>query len=141
MGATVDASGWTDALRAWGERTIEATQQGVHDAGEVVREAIQDNLALRYYPPASPEGEPPAWRTGYLHDTVYMRVLATDGGWQARVYPSTVYARIQELGGMAGRDHRSYLPPRPYVEPGLDASFQRVGDIMTAAWRGAQPGG
>lgn len=140
--ATVDVSAWADALRAWGERATEATQQGLADAAETVREAIQDNLARSYYPPASPEGEPPAWRTGWLHDNVYVRApFATAGGWQARIYPSTVYARIQELSGWAGRDHRSFVPARPYVAPGLDASVQQVADTMAAAWRRAAPGG
>lgn len=139
--ASVEAGDFLAALQAWGERTIEATQQGVRDGAQVVRGAIQDNLAQRSYPPASPAGEPPALRTGYLHDNVYVRTLAIDGGWQARIYPSTVYARIQELSGWAGRGHRSFLPARPYVRPASESSAQAAGDAVALAWRGALPGG
>lgn len=141
MAATVQVDDFAAALRAWGERTAEATQTAAHDAGQVVREAIQDNLARSFYPPASEPGEPPAWRTGYLHDHVYVRVLPVDGGWQARIYPSTVYARIHELSGWAGREHRSFLPQRPYVRPARDATAERVGQSFADAWRRAQPGG
>lgn len=141
MAATVDTDAWTAGLRAWGERTIEATRTAASDGGEIVREAIQDNLRRSYYPPASPEGEPPAWRTGYLHDHVYVRVLETGDGAQARIYPSTVYARIHELSGWAGRDHASFLPARPYVRPASEETATRVGDTFARAWRDAQPGG
>lgn len=141
MAATVQVDDFAAALRAWGERTIEATESATRDAGEVVREAIQSNLTRSYYPPAAPPGEPPAWRTGYLHDSVHVRVLAVDGGWQARIYPSTVYARIQELSGWAGREHASFLPARPYVRPARDESAERVAQTFAASWRKALPGG
>jgi phage gpG-like protein len=31
-----------------------------------------------------------------------------------------VYSRIQELGGRTGRNHATYLPPRPYMRPALN---------------------
>lgn len=141
MGASVDVEGFAAALRAWGERTVEATQQAAHDAGEIVREAIQDNLARSTYPPASEPGEPPAWRTGYLHEHVYVHVLPTDTGWQARIYPSTVYARIHELSGWAGRDHASFLPQRPYVRPASEETAPRARQAFIDAWRNAMPRG
>lgn len=141
MAGSVQADALLDALQAWGERVQEATQAAAHEAAEDVREAIQDNLRRSHYPPASEPGEPPAWRTGYLHDSVYVRVLSTEGGWQARIYPSTVYARIQELSGRAGREHRSFLPARPYVSPARDATIPRVGQRFADAWRRATPGG
>lgn len=137
----VDVEPWTAALQSWAERTTEATQKAATDAAEHVRGAIQENLALRTYPPASPAGEPPAWRTGWLHEHVYVRVLPTETGWQARVYPSTVYARIQELSGWAGAGHRSFLPARPYVKPARDSSVPEIADTFTRAWRAARPGG
>lgn len=141
MGATVQVDAFTAALQAWGERTIEATERAAGDAGEIVRESVQDNLRTSYYPPSSTPGTPPAWRTGYLHDHVYVRVLPVDGGWQARIYPSTVYARIQELGGITGAGYRTHLPPRPYVRPARDESADRVGQTFADAWRRAQPRG
>jgi phage gpG-like protein len=140
VAATVDIDAFAAGLRAWAERTVEGTQEATQAASEVVREAVQDNLRFSYYPPASEPGEPPAWRTGWLHDNVYVRVLPIDGGWQGRIYPSTVYARIQELGGNAGRDHASYLPARPYVEPASNETAPRVGEAFAERWRNAQPG-
>lgn len=140
MAATVDADPWIAGFRAWGERTIEATRAGAEEAVEVVADAIRDNLNRSYYPPASEPGEPPAWRTGYLHDNVYTRVLGIENGVQGRAYPSTVYARIQELSGWAGRDHASFLPARPYVGPASDETAPRVGEIFAEHWRNAQPG-
>lgn len=34
--------------------------------------------------------------------------------------PDTPYARIQEYGGYAGRGHKSYIPPRPYLQPAIN---------------------
>lgn len=141
MGATVQVDAFVAAFEAWRERTIEATRQSTRDAGNLVRDAVQENLAQRTYPPASPVGEPPALRTGYLHDSVYVRTLATESGWQARVYPSTVYARIQELSGWAGRGHRSFLPARPYVRPATESTAPRVRQVYVDGWRAAMPGG
>lgn len=35
---------------------------------------------------------------------------------------ATPYARIQEYGGYAGRGHKSYIPPRPYLGTALNDS-------------------
>lgn len=35
---------------------------------------------------------------------------------------ATPYARIQEYGGYAGRGHKAYIPPRPYLSTALDDS-------------------
>lgn len=35
---------------------------------------------------------------------------------------ATPYARIQELGGYAGRGHKAYIPPRPYLKTALNDS-------------------
>lgn len=37
----------------------------------------------------------------------------------AQIGAATSYARIQEKGGYAGRGHRSYIPPRPYLAPAV----------------------
>lgn len=141
MGATVQLDGLIESLQAWGERTQEATQAAAREGGGIVREAIQDNLRRSYYPPSSTPGDPPAWRTGFLHDSVYVHVLPVDSGWQARIYPSTVYARIQELGGVTGAGYRTHLQPRPYVQPAGEATAERVGQSFADAWRRATPGG
>lgn len=139
--ATVEAGDFTAALRAWGDRAHAATQSGVQDAGAQLKGEIQTVLRQREYPPASPPGTPPAVRTGALADSVQQRTVEVDGGYQERVYPSTVYARIHELSGWAGKGHASFLPKRPYVEPTLAAFRDDFRPIMIEAWRGALPGG
>jgi phage gpG-like protein len=141
MASPADVSGLEAALIATGERIIEATRGAAKDAAEEVRTRIMDNLDLSHYPPASEPGTPPAYRSGFLHDSVYVRILGTDAGTEARIYPSTVYARIQELGGLAGRNHASRLPARPYVGPVARDAAGPVRDIFVAAWRDAITGG
>jgi phage gpG-like protein len=68
--------------------------------------------------PAQP-GEAPAvvsgtLRRGFTRTTPAVGAL---GQWTGRVYPTTVYARIHELGGVTGRNNATTLPPRPYMEP------------------------
>lgn len=65
--------------------------------------------------PAAP-GEPPSLITGQLRRSVRM---IPKGPGHVQVGATTVYARIQELGGWAGSGHASYLPPRPYLKPAL----------------------
>lgn len=142
MGATVEVSAFNEALKAWGERTHAATEKGVDDAGKKLQSEIKDALGRLEYPPASPPGEPPAKRSGDLQSSVTQRLVELSGsGFESRVYPSTVYARIHELSGWAGAGHRSFLPKRPYVQPTLDAFAPEFRPIMLDAWRGALPGG
>lgn len=72
--------------------------------------------------PAAP-GRPPAVVTGTLRRSVTSDRPQTigPGSYSGQTYPSTVYARIQELGGVTGRGHRTVLPPRPSVGPTLES--------------------
>lgn len=72
-------------------------------------------------PTLSSPGEPPSLVTGQLRRSVKTTpaVRIGAGTWQASVGPTAVYARIQELGGVAGRGHASRLPARPYLQPSL----------------------
>jgi hypothetical protein len=141
MGATVEVGQFTAALAAWGQRTRAATEAGVVKAGGELKAVIEGNLDRSHYPPASDPGTPPAYRSGFLHDNVYQRTRELAGGYQERVYPSTVYARIHELSGWAGAGHRSFLPKRPYVGPALDEYTPQFRGVMVEAWRTALPGG
>lgn len=126
------------AMQALRERVRAATVAGVERCGdEIVKPAIQSNLDRLHYPPVAPQGEPPAYRTGLLHDEVYAEAFETETGASAEIWPSTVYARIHELSGWAGKDHKSFLPKRPYVQPAIDASLDAIGVEMAAAWRQA----
>jgi HK97 gp10 family phage protein len=145
MAFDVEVTGADDAARALRgliERTGSATEAALKEGASTVQDQIQANLIRRFYPPASPPGQPPASRTGLLFDRVLRRIdgEVAAGIYQARVYPSTVYARIQELGGIAGRGHRSHLPPRPYVRPAVEAVRDRVLEAFIAEWSRARGG-
>jgi phage gpG-like protein len=129
------------ALGALGARMHAASETGADAAADLVKERIQANLDLSHYPPASEPGTPPAYRSGFLRDEVYTSSVGTETGAQSEIWPSTVYARIQELGGWAGRGHKSHLDPRPYVEPALDDTAAEIGQAMIQAWTRAQGGG
>lgn len=84
----------------------------------VVMRAVQEELGKTSHDPGtatpSQPGEPPSLITGQLRRSVIMK---RKGRGHIQVGATTVYARIQELGGDAGRDHRAHLPPRPYLAP------------------------
>lgn len=70
-------------------------------------------------PTPSRPGEPPSLVTGTLRRSVKTTRAVPIGAatWQAQVGPTAVYARIQELGGRAGRGGAVNLPARPYLAP------------------------
>jgi len=72
-------------------------------------------------PTPSQPGMPPAMVGGDLRRSVRADPVTGAGTrWQTQVGATTVYARIHELGGNAGRGHKTHLPPRPYLRPALD---------------------
>lgn len=79
--------------------------------------------------PAAP-GEPPAVVTGTLRRSVKSTspIPLGSGGASGKVYPTAVYARIQELGGGA-------IPGRPYVGPAYSRSTGKFHDIANEEWR------
>lgn len=78
--------------------------------------------------PSSP-GEPPAVVTGTLRRSVKSTspIPLSEGGASGKVYPSAVYARIQELGGGA-------LPARPYVAPAHARAKPEFRRIASEEW-------
>ena len=85
--------------------------------------------------PSSPE-DPPSLISGDLRRSVTLVPAVPVTGtatWMAEVYPSTVYARIQELGGQTGRGHHTTLPPRPYMAPTLARIRPLLGAAAVAA--------
>ena len=70
--------------------------------------------------PAKAYADPPSLISGRLRASVRLtRMYQSGSTWVAHVAPTTVYARIQELGGVTGWEHRTHLPPRPYVRPAV----------------------
>lgn len=88
-------------------------------------------------PTTSPPGQPPALVTGTL-----MRSVKQRGPYPGKrphqivgtVGPTAVYARIQDMGGRAGRKYRSRLPARPYANPATDRIRPDVRRTFRVRW-------
>ncbi len=76
---------------------------------------------------ASRAGESPAVITGELRKSVYFRA---EGANQLRIGANTPYARILELGGNTGKNHRSRIARRNYlIRPILESRRDIINDI------------
>lgn len=134
------------SLRQMGLRIQAATPRVVETGAHLLEGKTKANLSRtshqRGTPTPSRPGEPPALISGRLRSSVTSTVPARAGDmWVSRIGPTTVYSRIQELGGLAGRNHASRLPARPYLKPAAmalahDAAFrQAVAEIWGRAIR------
>lgn len=73
-------------------------------------------------PTPSAPGTPPAIVTGVLRRSVKTSPVQQGfKGYQITIGPTTVYARVQELGGGPRK-----LPARPYVQPTMEESKDEV---------------
>lgn len=101
--------------------------------GAVAMRAVQAELSTSSHDPGtatpSQPGEPPSIITGQLRRSVIMR---PKGRGHVQVGATAVYARIQELGGDAGRNHASHLPARPYLKAALE-KLAASGELRKAA--------
>lgn len=142
--AETDISEWDRAMVLLGQRMLANT----HKAGRESMYLVERNVKfyLRTFthresePTNSPRGGPPAlvtgnlvrsWRSTRPHAGRTPHTVETEGG------PTTVYSRIQELSGMAGRGHLTFIPKRPYVRPMVLVSRRGVRRIHMNAWRAA----
>jgi phage gpG-like protein len=119
----------------------DAAKEAANAMSAVGERAIKQELGVSSHPPgtrtpAAP-GMPPSLVTGQLRRSVRQtRLYQTGRGqWTAHVAPTTVYGRIQELGGRAGRHHRSNLPARPYVSRGFLKSQSKARDAAIRVFR------
>lgn len=114
------------ALRRLAAYVDVAVGDGVGQVLSQTSRQARAHLSLGWHtrdtPTGSRPGEPP-WRiSGRLSRSMHIeRARRTGAGrWSGTVGPAgVVYARIQELGGDAGRGHRSHLPARPYLKPSV----------------------
>jgi phage gpG-like protein len=122
-----DATAGFGSLEARLDQLLRNADHAAKEAAEAMasigERGIKIELSRSSHPPgtktpAAP-GSPPSLVTGRLRQSVRRTKLyhSGSGQWTAHVAPTTIYARIQELGGRAGPHHRSRLPPRPYVSP------------------------
>lgn len=100
----------------------------VGDGVTLLHRAVEVELSRLTHPPGTPTPsippEPPALVTGNLRRSAQDRIpqrlaLAV---WEGALRMTAVYARIQALGGWAGRNHATHLPARDYVTPAMKAT-------------------
>jgi len=126
------------AMAAKGEAIVAAATRAVGDSISAVHRTMVELLRVYSHPMGtptpSPPGHPPALVTGSLIRSIHERGPQVLGPIiTGSVGPTIVYARIQELGGHAGRGHRSYLPPRPYVKPTVAIEGPRAYQRLVSA--------
>ena len=115
----------TARLRAMAAAVDAATPTVLETGMELFEGKARANLSRyshrRGTPTPSPPGEPPAKISGDLRDSFEHTepVSVGPGVWTAAIGPNIVYSRIHELGGLAGRGHRSKIPKRPYLKPAI----------------------
>lgn len=99
-----------------GQRVVKRSE--VLFQAAVIKSFTQSHARGTVTPSAA--GGPPAVVTGALRRSfVSTAPVTAAGGWSGKTYPTTVYARIQELGGTTGRGGATPLPARPYMKPTL----------------------
>jgi phage gpG-like protein len=112
---------------------VESATEAALAMGEVVEREVRAQLSKMSHAPGTPTpappGGPPAMISGALRDSVITKEV---GPGHAQVGGTTVYARIQQLGGYSGRGLATYTPPRPYLEEALkDATPEAVSAAVT----------
>ncbi|HEY9367568.1 hypothetical protein [Streptomyces sp.] len=115
-----------NALRRAAERAgTSGGKAAARAMGEEGQREMRRQLGIRSHAPGaptnSPPGQPPARVSGDLQRSVIVDRPRLVGPfkWRSRVGPTVVYARIQDLGGIAGNG--AVLPPRPYTVPTVAA--------------------
>lgn len=102
-----------------------AMSEAVSDGMAIVHREIAEQLRLTTHPIGTPTpslpGEPPSLVTGNLMRSIdeYGPYYENANRVAGLVGPNAVQARIQELGGITGRNYATTLPPRPYVKPAV----------------------
>lgn len=100
------------ALKLWGYQGANVSVTKYFTAGQSVQKGVKNS------------GDLLIARTGTLARSVTASVAPGYSETETtatQVWGSSVpYARIHEYGGYAGRGHKSYIPPRPYLGPARD---------------------
>lgn len=119
------------------ELTKVATITGIAVLERATKEQLRKSSHTKRTKTPSAPGSPPSLITGQLMGSVATRGPVGGGGvWSASVGPTKIYGRIQELGGVTGRNHATTLPARPYVRPARDVSVDEIHALFITAWSG-----
>lgn len=121
----VDVSALIASLERIGHRASDGAQAAAEAMADGAEQEMQRVLRASSHARGtrtpSPPGSPPSRVSGALARSVRARTPFAIGRakWEAHTASGIAYARIHEVGGWTGRNHASYLPPRPYVAPTL----------------------
>jgi hypothetical protein len=133
--AVLALQGMASRVQAATPAAIKAGQALVEDEA---RAALSRYSHERGTPTPAPPGGPPALVTGRLRSSFEVAGPTQSGAgvWMSVMGPTTPYARIQELGGRAGRHGSVELPARPYLRPAAEAVLRsgRLTDLFVQAW-------
>lgn len=127
------------ALKEWQLRQKLAGAAALKESADLLQSETRKALSLRAHQkgtktPSAP-GQPPAYISGALAESVQIQgPNAIPGGFEARIGPTIVYARIQELGGVTGRGHQTRIPARPYLDPTVRENLDEIALIFYSAW-------
>jgi len=137
----VDDNGFARRCDYLSARLDDVMREIVNDGVTIAHRNVAVGLTRKTHPPRTPTpslpGEPPALITGNLRRSAQDRAPQRIGRaiWEGALRMTAVYARIQELGGWAGRDHASHLPPRPYIKPAAHATARPLRERAVARLR------
>jgi hypothetical protein len=130
------------AMDAQVETVQDVTPELLVDAAAAVQGTTVALLSLLSHAPGTPTpsapGEPPAMISGELAASIVPGEPFGDGGtFGIEIGPTAVYSRIQELGGLCGKNYRTSLPPRPYLGPAAELATDDIGDVFAEGWAAA----
>lgn len=120
-------------------RQLAATRVAVGKGAHLIEEKAKLELTTSSHkkgtPTPSAPGEPPSLVSGTLRRSVTVQGPTSFGaGFTASAGPTSIYGRIQELGGVTGRNHATTLPARPYMAPAVDAAGPELQSLFREAW-------
>jgi HK97 gp10 family phage protein len=73
--------------------------------------------------------------TGHLKNSIAIRKKNEGKKVRFEVGSLVVYARIQEFGGYAGKGHKVFIRPQPYLRPALYLNKNLIRQKIEEAWR------
>ena len=140
---TLDIERFEAAIIDWSKQVRIENRLGALDAAKFVQELVRTNLLKYPHPPGTPTEAPilkgpVGFISGRLRDSIEVTEKPIAGF--ATVGTSLYYARINEIGGWTGKDHMSFIPPRPYFRTmvmEVDTTFEGVEHIFYEHWRTA----
>jgi hypothetical protein len=141
VNVTVDDNGFARRADYLAARVDGVMREIVGDGVTIVHRNVAAELTRKTHPRGTPTPsvppEPPALVTGNLRRSAQDRLPVRIGRaiWEGALRMTAVYARIQALGGWAGRNHATHLPARDYITPAVRATARPLRERAVARLR------